>query len=66
MRIQQSVAEVSCEERDRSQRLHVIDRASVAITAARVLLKDANSNSVFVLIKTHYRKMVLTINKKKH
>jgi hypothetical protein len=62
MRIQQSVAEVSCEERDRSQRLHVIDRASVA----RVLLKDANSNSVFVLIKTHYRKMVLTINKKKH
>jgi len=40
------ILEVSSEERDRIQRLQVIDRASAAIAAARALLKDANSNSV--------------------
>ncbi|KAL5066869.1 hypothetical protein RYX36_017756 [Vicia faba] len=42
----QKLLEVSTEERDRIQRLQVIDRASAAIAAARALLKDANSNSV--------------------
>jgi len=42
----QKILEVSSEERDRIQRLQVIDRASAAIAAARALLKDANSNSV--------------------
>jgi hypothetical protein len=42
----QKLLQVSNEERDRIQRLQVIDRASAAIAAARALLKDANSNSV--------------------
>ncbi|PNY13901.1 RNA polymerase II transcription elongation factor DSIF/SUPT5H/SPT5 [Trifolium pratense] len=42
----QKLLQVSSEERDRIQRLQVIDRASAAIAAARALLKDANSNSV--------------------
>ncbi|XP_027189634.1 protein LIKE EARLY STARVATION, chloroplastic isoform X2 [Cicer arietinum] len=42
----QKLLEVSSEERDRIQRLQVIDRASAAIAAARAILHDANSNTV--------------------
>lgn len=41
----QKLLEVSSEERDRVQRMQVIDRAAAAIAAARTILNDANSNS---------------------
>lgn len=41
----QKLLEVPSEERDRIQRLQVVDRAAAAIAAARALLNDANSSN---------------------
>ncbi|XP_074311657.1 protein LIKE EARLY STARVATION, chloroplastic [Silene latifolia] len=41
----QKILQVSKEERDRVQRIQVIDRAAAAIAAARALLKDTKSNN---------------------
>ncbi|XP_021722795.1 uncharacterized protein LOC110690280 [Chenopodium quinoa] len=42
----QKILEVSKEERDRVQRMQVIDRAAAAISAARALLKDKKAAAV--------------------
>lgn len=40
----QKLLEVSKEERDRIQRMQVIDRAAAAIAAARAILKESNAS----------------------
>lgn len=41
----EKILEVSKEERDRIQRMQVIDRAAAAIAAARALLEETNSST---------------------
>ncbi|KAJ1411426.1 RNA polymerase II transcription elongation factor DSIF/SUPT5H/SPT5, partial [Sesbania bispinosa] len=41
----QKLLQVSTEERDRVQRMQVIDRAAAAIAAARAILKDTNNSN---------------------
>lgn len=42
----QKILEVSKEERDRVQRMQVIDRAAAAIAAARALLQDKKASAI--------------------